>query len=67
LIIIGYTCWGGGLAIISSSIIAREKLCNKSATVKIIRPRVKLDLILLYIWKYEIRSTNSNTMLPAEI
>ena len=46
LIIIGYTCGGGGLAIISSSMIARETLCSRSATVKIIRPRVKLDLIL---------------------
>jgi len=52
---------------IRSSMIAREKLCNKSAIVKIIRPRVKLDFILLYIWKYETRSTNSNTMLPADI
>ncbi|MCX9076756.1 MAG: hypothetical protein OIN84_02135 [Candidatus Methanoperedens sp.] len=45
----GYTCSGGGLFIIKSSMIAREKLCNNSATVNIIIPRVKLDLILLYI------------------
>lgn len=51
---------------INNNIMAREKLCNKSATVKIIRPSVKLDLIFLYIWIYDTRSTNSNTMLPAE-
>ena len=49
LIMIGYTCSGGGLAIIKSNMMAREKLCNNSATVKIIRPSVKLDLIFLYI------------------
>jgi hypothetical protein len=32
---------------INNNMIAREKLCNNSATVKIIRPRVKLDLIFL--------------------
>ncbi len=50
---------------ISNSRIARDKLCNRSATVNIISPSVKLDLILLYIWKYETRSTSNNTMLPA--
>ena len=51
---------------INNNMMALEKLCNNSATVKIIRPRVKLDFILLYIWIYDTRSTNSNTMLPAE-
>ncbi|MCZ7358395.1 MAG: hypothetical protein O8C65_15865 [Candidatus Methanoperedens sp.] len=45
--IIGYTCGGGGLPIIKSKRIAREKLWSRSAMVKIISPRVKLDLILL--------------------
>jgi hypothetical protein len=49
LIIIGYTCCGGGDAMISNSNIARDKLCNRSAIVNIISPSVKLDLILLYI------------------
>ncbi|MDD5472733.1 MAG: hypothetical protein PHU34_01155 [Candidatus Methanoperedens sp.] len=64
LTIIGYIAGGGGFAIISNKRTAREMLCNRSAIVKIIRPRVKLDLILLYIWKYETKSTSSNTMLP---
>ncbi len=66
-IIRGYTCTGGGLAIIKSSRMARERLCSRSAMVKTMRPSVKLDLILLYISKYEKRSTSSNTMLPAVI
>ncbi len=65
--IIGYTDCGGGLAIIKSSRTARERLWSKSAIVKMIRPRVKLDLILRYISRYEIRSTSSSTMLPAVI
>jgi len=51
---------------INSNMMAREKLCNNSANVKIIRQSVKLDLILLYIWIYDTRSTKSRTMLPAE-
>lgn len=45
LTIRGYTCTGGGFAIIKSSKTARERLWSRSARVKIMRPSVKLDLI----------------------
>jgi hypothetical protein len=49
LTIIGHTCGGGGLPIMSSKRIAREKLCSRRAIVKMMSPRVKLDEIFLYI------------------
>jgi len=56
LTIIGYTVGGGGLAIISNSITALERLWRSSAIVKIMRPRVKLDFIFLYISIYETKT-----------
>jgi hypothetical protein len=47
LTIMGHTCGGGGLPIISSKRTALEKLCSRSARVKIMSPSVKFDLIFL--------------------
>ena len=67
LIINGYTCCGGGFAMIKSSKTARERLWSRSARVKMIRPSVKLDLIFRYISIYETKSTSSSTIFPAVI
>ena len=49
LTIMGHTVGGGGFAIISSNRTTLEKLCSRSARVKIMSPSVKFDLIFLYI------------------
>lgn len=63
----GHAGGGGGFAMTSSRSTALEKLWSRSAIVKMIRPRVKLDVIFRYISIYEIKRTSSKTMFPAVI